>query len=60
LAAETIASFTWITPQWMRWRPVHLLVGWWLSAAALIWVVVKLPRENWLHVAQLDVTDEIS
>ena len=50
IAYETIRS---------RWQPVHLLVGWWLSAAALIWVVVKLPQEYWLHVAQLDVTDEI-
>ena len=39
---------------------MHLLVGWWLSAAAVIWVVVKLPQEYWLHVAQLDVTEEIS
>ena len=30
IAYETIRS---------RWQPVHLLVGWWLSAAALIWVV---------------------
>ena len=48
IAYETIRS---------RWQPVQLLVGWWLSAAALIWVVVKLPQEYWLHVAQLDVTD---
>jgi hypothetical protein len=51
IAYETIRS---------RWQPAHLLVGWWLSAAALIWVVVKLPQEYWLHVAQLDLTDEIS
>jgi hypothetical protein len=50
IAYETIRS---------RWQPVHLLVGWWLSAAALIWVVVKLPQEYWLHVAQLDLTDQI-
>ena len=50
IAYETIRS---------RWQPVHLLVGWWLSAAALIWVFVKLPQEYWLHVAKLDVTDEI-
>lgn len=42
-----------------RWQPAHLLVGWWLSAAALIWVFVKLPQEYWLHVAKLDLTDEI-
>src|SRR5207342_1139332 len=42
-----------------RWKPTQLLLGWWLSAAALIWVFVKLPQEYWLHVAELDVTDEI-
>ncbi len=50
IAYETIRS---------RWQPAGLLVGWWLSTAALIWVVVKLPQEWWLHVAELDVTDEI-
>lgn len=43
-----------------RWQPVGLLLGWWLSAAALIWVVVKLPQEWWIHVAQLDVTDQLA
>lgn len=43
-----------------RWQPAGLLVGWWLSLAGLIWVVVKLPQEWWIHVARLDVTDELS
>jgi hypothetical protein len=51
IAYETIRS---------RWQPTHLLIGFWLSAAGLIWVFIKLPQEYWLHVAQLDVTDEIS
>jgi hypothetical protein len=51
IAYETIRS---------RWQPSHLLLGWWLSAAALIWVVIKLPQEYWLHVAQLDLTDQIA
>ena len=51
IAYETIRS---------RWQPTHLLIGFWLSAAGLIWVVIKLPQEYWLHVAQLDVTDEIA
>jgi hypothetical protein len=50
IAYETVRS---------RWSPVGLLIGWWLSAAALIWVVVKLPQEWWLHIAQLDVTEVI-
>jgi hypothetical protein len=51
IAYETVRS---------RWRPTSLLVGWWLSAAAVIWVFVKLPQEWWLHVAELDVTDELA
>ncbi|MEU8238143.1 hypothetical protein AB0C07_07860 [Actinoplanes missouriensis] len=43
-----------------RWSPVTLLTTWWLSLAGIIWVVVKLPQEWWLHVAQLDLTDEIA
>ena len=31
-----------------------------VTAAALIWVFVKLPQEYWIHVAQLDVTDILS
>jgi hypothetical protein len=51
IAYETVRS---------RYRPTSLLLGWWLSAAALIWVFVKLPQEWWLHVAELDLTDEIA
>ncbi|MEU4561805.1 hypothetical protein AB0F72_25765 [Actinoplanes sp. NPDC023936] len=51
IAYETIRS---------RWSPVTLLTTWWLSLAGIIWVVVKLPQEWWLHVARLDLTDEIA
>ena len=41
----------------VRWDPrrvsVHLAVG----IAAFIWIVIKLPQEWWIHVAQLDTTD---
>ena len=30
-----------------------------IVAAALIWVVIKLPQEWWIHIAQLDMTDFI-
>jgi hypothetical protein len=30
-----------------------------VAAAAAIWIVVKLPQEWWLHVAQLDLTDAV-
>jgi hypothetical protein len=42
-----------------RFKPTAMVLSWWLSAAALIWVFVKLPQEYWLHVAKLDVTNEI-
>ena len=32
----------------------------WVWVAAVIWVVVKLPQEWWIHVAQLDFTDELA
>lgn len=30
-----------------------------ISAAAFIWIVIKLPQEYWIHIAQRDVTDTI-
>ena len=42
-----------------RWSPATLLLSWWIGAAALIWIVVKLPQEYWIHVAQLDFTDTV-
>ncbi len=30
-----------------------------LIAAAAIWIVIKLPQEYWIHIAQRDVTDTI-
>lgn len=40
-----------------RWSPLRFGFRWWLWAAGLIWVVVKLPQEWWIHIAQLDFTD---
>jgi ABC-type glycerol-3-phosphate transport system permease component len=31
----------------------------WVATAGALWVLVKLPQEWWLHVAQLDVTDTL-
>ena len=42
-----------------RWSPVLQSLRWWVTAAGLIWVFIKLPQEWWIHVAQLDVTDTI-
>ena len=43
-----------------RWDPVRLLLAGWVGVAAAIWIVVKLPQEYWIHVAQLDVTDQLA
>lgn len=43
-----------------RWSPRRLSFRSWILVAVLIWVVVKLPQEYWLHIAQLDLTDVLS
>lgn len=40
-----------------RWDPRRFGLRFWLLAAALIWIVIKLPQEYWIHIAQLDFTD---
>jgi len=40
-----------------RWTPTHHGTRFFVVAAATIWVVLKLPHEYWIHVAQLDATD---
>jgi hypothetical protein len=30
-----------------------------ISTAALIWIVIKLPQEYWIHISQIDTTDWI-
>ena len=41
----------------LRWDPRRFGPRFWLVTAAAIWVVVKLPQEYWIHIAQLDFTD---
>jgi hypothetical protein len=43
----------------LRWDPRRLSGSTLAGVAALIWIVIKLPQEYWIHVAQLDVTDMI-
>jgi hypothetical protein len=43
----------------LRWQPTRYGRRFWIVAAALIWVVVKLPQEWWIHIAQLDFTDTL-
>jgi hypothetical protein len=42
-----------------RWSPLRLLTKGWVVTAAVIWIFIKLPQEYWIHVAQLDLTDEL-
>ncbi len=42
-----------------RWNPLRMSARFVLGAAAFIWIVIKLPQEYWIHVAQLDTTDLI-
>ncbi len=43
-----------------RWDPRRFDRRWWIVVAALVWVVVKLPQEYWIHIARLDLTDTIA
>jgi len=43
----------------IRWNPRRMRQVFVIGAAALIWIVIKLPQEYWIHVAQLDTTDLI-
>ena len=43
-----------------RWNPLRISRRALLTTVAVIWVVVKLPQEWWIHVARLDVTDEFA
>jgi len=42
-----------------RWNTARFQMKFWVITAALIWVVVKLPQEWWIHIAQLDFTDTV-
>lgn len=43
----------------MRWNPLRFPDRLWTIAAVAIWIVIKLPQEYWIHIAQRDVTDTI-
>lgn len=43
----------------LKWDPEVLTKSKLITAAALIWVFIKIPQEYWIHVAQLDTTDWI-
>ena len=41
----------------LRWNPARLSNKLIVGAAAFIWIVIKLPQEYWIHIAQIDTTD---
>jgi hypothetical protein len=43
----------------LRWDPRLMSKRLIIGAAALIWVIIKLPQEYWIHTAQIDTTDWI-
>ncbi len=51
--------FIWYEALRTRWNPLKFAVAHILIAAAAIWIFIKLPQEWWIHVAQLDFTDEV-
>lgn len=46
--------------QRLRWNPLRWGLKWWVGVAAFIWVVVKLPQEWWIHIAQRDMSDTLA
>ena len=40
-----------------RWNPLRIGAVAVVGIAAAIWIVIKLPQEWWIHVAQLDFTE---
>jgi len=43
----------------LRWDPKRMTRKLLIGAVAFIWIVIKLPQEYWLHIAQADTTDWI-
>lgn len=42
-----------------RWARNRVRLGVWIGVAAAIWIVIKLPQEWWIHIAQRDFTDTV-
>jgi len=49
--------FIWYELLRLRRDPRRLAPTTVVSAAAAIWIVIKLPQEYWIHIARLDLTD---
>lgn len=44
----------------LRWDMVRVSFKTLVGIAAAIWIVIKLPQEYWIHIAQRDVTDTLA
>jgi hypothetical protein len=42
-----------------RWDARRWHLRTWIYVAGTIWIVIKLPQEWWIHIAQLDFTDAL-
>ncbi len=51
--------FDWYEAVCTRWNPLRLTGRTIVMVAGGIWIIIKLPQEYWLHVAELDTTDAI-
>lgn len=51
--------FIWYEGVRLFWNPAKLTRRTVLIAAAAIWIIIKLPQEYWIHIAQLDTTDVV-
>jgi hypothetical protein len=51
--------FIWYEAVKLWWNPRKLSRTAVISAAVGIWIIIKLPQEYWIHIAQNDVTDTI-
>jgi hypothetical protein len=43
----------------LRWDPARMGRKLVISSVAFIWIVIKLPQEYWIHIAQRDFTDTV-
>jgi len=44
----------------IRWDQTRMSMKVAIGSAAFIWIVIKLPQEWWIHIAELDFTDFVS
>ena len=51
--------FIWYEAVRLWWNPRRLSRVAVITAAAAIWIVIKLPQEYWIHIFQGDVTDTL-